>query len=52
MGIQTLPSFRASRSVDTPSWLAYKSSLRLHYHSPPLAYLYYYYYSSSYSLFY
>lgn len=37
MGIWTpLSVFCASRSVDTPPWLAYKSSLRLHYRSPLL----------------
>lgn len=37
MGIWTpLSVFCASRLVDTPPWPAYKSSLRLHYHSPLL----------------
>lgn len=50
MGIRTtLPFFCASRSVDTPLGLAYKSSLRLHFQSPLQAYLYYY--SSLFSLF-
>lgn len=46
MGIwTTVSSFYASRLVDSPPWLSYKSSPRLHYHSPLPAYLFY---SSSY----
>lgn len=53
MGIwTTLSSFYASRLVDSPPWLSYKSSPRLHYHSPLPAYLCYsssYYYRAAHS---